>query len=316
MVKGLSVLETLILNTVLQDNMDEFETTNLPEGKKSVPWKPVAIVVGAALLVVIIVIGAVLFVRSRQEARLADQLMDRAQSQVERSIETCDQAVNPDACRKQRIGEAAEMIGEIEICDMLEGEDYDGCVWSTARERNRVDFCEAIKDAELAESCSDNLHREAADKSINPDDCELISDENRKAACIQSVSDHIVSEFGCAAAGLDQSICDQENLLEDIARSDDPDRCTELQDSGLVEDCIELIGFGDRDHDGLDEEQERKLGTSDRNVDTDGDGLSDFDEVNVYDSDPTNPDTDGDGFLDGDEVEAEYSPTGPGILIN
>ena len=37
-------------------------------------------------------------------------------------------------------------------------------------------------------------------------------------------------------------------------------------------------------------------------VDTDGDGLSDFDEVYVYGTDPLNPDTDGDGCTDGDEV--------------
>ena len=37
-------------------------------------------------------------------------------------------------------------------------------------------------------------------------------------------------------------------------------------------------------------------------LDTDGDGLLDDDEVNVYGTDPNNPDTDGDGLQDGDEV--------------
>ena len=37
-------------------------------------------------------------------------------------------------------------------------------------------------------------------------------------------------------------------------------------------------------------------------VDTDEDGLSDFDEVYIYGTDPLNPDTDGDGCTDGDEV--------------
>ncbi len=37
-------------------------------------------------------------------------------------------------------------------------------------------------------------------------------------------------------------------------------------------------------------------------VDTDGDGLSDADEVNIYGTDPTSADTDGDGLSDGDEV--------------
>jgi len=37
-------------------------------------------------------------------------------------------------------------------------------------------------------------------------------------------------------------------------------------------------------------------------MDSDGDGISDFDETNVYKSDPMNPDTDGDGLKDGAEV--------------
>ena len=37
-------------------------------------------------------------------------------------------------------------------------------------------------------------------------------------------------------------------------------------------------------------------------LDTDGDGLTDIDEVNVYGTNPFNPDTDGDGLTDGDEV--------------
>ena len=39
--------------------------------------------------------------------------------------------------------------------------------------------------------------------------------------------------------------------------------------------------------------------------DSDGDGVSDFDEMNVYNSDPLNPDSDGDGLADNDEV-TEY----------
>ena len=37
-------------------------------------------------------------------------------------------------------------------------------------------------------------------------------------------------------------------------------------------------------------------------TDTDGDGLTDDDEINIYFTNPNNPDTDGDGLNDGDEV--------------
>lgn len=43
-------------------------------------------------------------------------------------------------------------------------------------------------------------------------------------------------------------------------------------------------------------------------VDTDNDGLTDEQELNIYFTDPKNPDTDGDGFLDGEEIKNNYSP--------
>ena len=41
--------------------------------------------------------------------------------------------------------------------------------------------------------------------------------------------------------------------------------------------------------------------TDPNKVDSDGDGLSDYDEVKVYRTDPLNPDTDGDKLIDGED---------------
>jgi gliding motility-associated-like protein len=49
----------------------------------------------------------------------------------------------------------------------------------------------------------------------------------------------------------------------------------------------------------------------DCNLDSDGDGLSDFDEVNTTGTDPNNPDTDGDGYNDGNEVTINSDPLDP-----
>ncbi|MDP2630541.1 MAG: L,D-transpeptidase family protein [Candidatus Uhrbacteria bacterium] len=43
-------------------------------------------------------------------------------------------------------------------------------------------------------------------------------------------------------------------------------------------------------------------------LDTDSDGISDYDEVHVYHTDPHNADTDSDGYSDGLEVSHGYSP--------
>ncbi len=49
-------------------------------------------------------------------------------------------------------------------------------------------------------------------------------------------------------------------------------------------------------------------------IDSDNDNLRDYEEKNIYHTDPLNPDTDGDGYADGAEVKAGYNPLGPGRL--
>lgn len=72
----------------------------------------------------------------------------------------------------------------------------------------------------------------------------------------------------------------------------------------------------DTDNDKLDDRKEEELKTDPKNPDTDGDGLSDGDEVLIWHTDPLNPDSDGDGYKDGEEVKNGYNPLGPGKLFN
>ncbi len=66
----------------------------------------------------------------------------------------------------------------------------------------------------------------------------------------------------------------------------------------------------DNDKDGLSDDDEKLKGTNPKNFDTDGDLLSDGEEVNQFHSDPLKKDSDGDGLDDGKEVrETETNPT-------
>lgn len=65
---------------------------------------------------------------------------------------------------------------------------------------------------------------------------------------------------------------------------------------------------GDIDNDGLGDHQEASYGTSPLIADTDGDGLSDYDEIYKYKTDPNKADTDGDGMKDGEEIRVGRNP--------
>jgi hypothetical protein len=149
-------------------------------------------------------------------------------------------------------------------------------------------------------------------------------------ACPDDPAKTGLGECGCGEADIDS---DGDGTL-DCREScpDDPDKtlagacgCGTLDDDtdgdglpGCVDNCpgaanadqADLDGDGagdvcddDDDNDGLTDQEERDLGTELWNVDTDGDGLSDGDEVKEHGTDPLNTDTDGDGLTDGEEVE-------------
>lgn len=81
------------------------------------------------------------------------------------------------------------------------------------------------------------------------------------------------------------------------------------QPSGGTDDGVGRIDpvATDTDGDGLSDADEVQAGTDPLNADTDGDGLSDGDEVQAG-TDPLDADSDGDGLTDGDEVQAGTDP--------
>jgi len=72
----------------------------------------------------------------------------------------------------------------------------------------------------------------------------------------------------------------------------------------------------DADADGLTDEEEKELGTDPENPDSDYDALGDYQEVNVYKTNPLDPDTDKDGIEDGIEIMLGRNPSGRGALAD
>lgn len=292
----------------MQDFGQPMEEKHLP------PWKEIAMVVGAVLVVVLLIFLALAFVRSRQEQSVEDQKTDRTISQVEQSLETCNNAADPETCRANRIRDAAKATQEIAVCAMLEDEAYEECVWVTAQENENPAFCAHLLSEDRRVRCSDDLNIILALKFSDSRFCEKVVTDQRRHDCAETLLGPVNSET-CLPRGYDQAYCQALLVIEQAVEEKDPSFCEELGvENAEYGACLDAIGFADPDTDGMSSSQEQDFGTDETNPDTDGDGLLDGEEVHVWGTDPLNPDTDGDTFLDGQEVNDGYSPTGSGTL--
>lgn len=70
----------------------------------------------------------------------------------------------------------------------------------------------------------------------------------------------------------------------------------------------------DSDGDGLSNVEEKEYGTNPEMADSDMDGLYDREEIKIYKTNPLDSDSDMDGMKDGQEVRAKLNPRGPGKL--
>lgn len=69
-------------------------------------------------------------------------------------------------------------------------------------------------------------------------------------------------------------------------------------------------GIVDQDRDGVSKQVEDENGTDDLRTDSDADGLSDYEEIYYWFSDPVDPDTSHNGVKDGTEILRGFSPLG------
>jgi len=276
-------------------------------------WITIAVIAGAAAIAIAIVIAAVLFVRGRQEVSIEGGALARAELQLEQTLGGCTQEPDPDACRQRKVLLAAKATGAASVCEHLEGESYDGCVWSVARERMDPETCVGISDPARATACSDGLYATLALERMDAGLCGNITVPLLAEGCTGAVNGPVTSE-NCEERGTDAATCDALRAYAAAVGSRDPSRCQALGAESDRNLCLETVGSGDLDLDGLSADAEAVYGTSDTSSDSDGDGLLDGEEIDAYGSNPAVADTDGDGYSDGSEVQNGYNPNGPGTL--
>ncbi len=123
--------------------------------------------------------------------------------------------------------------------------------------------------------------------------------------------EYSVSDFGSASF----NFCVYKEGVPGIAcsYSDSKSGCFKQACAGNID--LEPVSSFDSDGDLLsDEEEVNEHLTNPNSYDTDSDGLDDGLEVLQFLTDPNKSDTDGDGYLDGQEVNNGYNPLGDGLL--
>ena len=202
--------------------------------------------------------------------------------------------------------------------------------------------CERIADKKMSESCTKNVG--IGLRRI--DFCDQYNGEpHEKQECVDRVYAFIYGDVGqinkCSTIQtLEYSgLCEMNSIrtsgktCDDIENEQDRNECYSAEDiySNKIkkkEDCeilkddlykrvcidrfekwagIDDITYHDSDGDGLWNSNELWFKTDPYNPDTDGDGLTDYEELKIYHSSPANSDTDGDGWSDKKEIEEKTS---------
>lgn len=191
--------------------------------------------------------------------------------------------------RESCIQEVAIGNNNAKVCDVFSGEPYEtreckdrvkaANVGSEAKDTLPVNYCANIKTLEYGKLCVQNAIRSG----------KALTGETGNTGFEESWSAFI--------------------LYRDASKEED---CRKISFKGGRLACLEKIKhpdyqYFDYDNDTINDDRELWFGIDPSKPDTDGDGLSDYEEMGNYGTDPVQPDTDSDGLSDYDEIRKHFS---------
>lgn len=264
---------------------------------------PLIIKIAMALIAAIVVIWGVVFLMG-----WFFQPDEQMQEQTRLYIQACQSENDVEKCIAGAGTQLAKETGSVEYCEELKDEEYDICIGFAASTAQDADICKKMKDSEREVNCNDAIVTNQLGSDYEYEDCEDLEDQERLESCQSRWVISAARVGNCEHEAVSDEVCAYGQLLQEAVDLQDPVGCELISDNGMQELCLEIVGPGDKDFDGLDSDEEEYRGTSDTDTDSDDDGLGDYEEIWEYETDPSNPDTDGDGYSDGDEVRAGYSP--------
>ncbi len=189
----------------------------------------------------------------------------------------------------------------------LARDDKDICISAVAFITGTNGICGEVNDKSGQLECSDNVLDERADSKIEK--CQTYRTNDLKAQCFIKIFGVYKQPADCVGLKVEatKKVCESATTYQVALDNQDHSLCSSISQEALKDYCLKNV---------VDKTEKAVEKLIDKNKDTDGDGLSDFDELNKYFTDPNKPDTDGDSYVDGAEIGGGYNPCGDGKLLD
>lgn len=253
-----------------------------PTTEKKIPWKAIGIVAGG----IIIAAGIIWLVLAKLQPSASNS--EKKQSGLFSGTATtdeCSTSKNKDLCKLQSTKNKAVQSKDAKVCASLPDDVKDDCLWGVANVKKDARVCDELINKEYAAQCADGVIRDTAIEKKDLVMCDKIKGEDAKQACKETIQGPITSE-NCVARGKEIEFCDMLKTADSAGKAQDRAVCDSLKDVDSIQGCKARVLIDDPDFD----------------------GLSTSDEINIYHTDPRQVDTDGDGYKDSDEVKSGHDP--------
>ena len=227
---------------------------------------------------------------------------------------------DPEEIKRRQDYETAKKAAlekKIEYCYGLDPGRIDECIFAVAKNGNNTAVCDNIVEDGLRAECRESIAYDGIIEGENIKRCSELKIGKLYSQCLLSFFWKWDSPEKCSEAEEeDRADCMDIINKKRAYQDNDEGKCDDINDDSLKDDCFTVLKSKPKDSDGdeLLDSDEISYGTNPYSADTDGDGLSDLEELKTYFTDPRAADTDNDGFSDGDEVRSGYNPKGDGKL--